>query len=150
MHSQILTAFVGIMGILIGALINSVLNYRALKAKMRNELKYEAYNEFLESISFLQGSLAETPEKWNGLRLSIKSRQKIALIGSHTVVGAVSRFSPNIYKSDGDNFEQLRDVIRAMREDLETQECEGFDKYLTDLLFDLGGHPPPNTGPANV
>ena len=92
--SQIITALVGVLGVIIGVTAQYIFGRRVEQTKHYRELRTKAYIDFVKStatISVARGS-RNADREFDGSVLLADARARIAIYGSHQVVALVADF----------------------------------------------------------
>ncbi|WP_342609708.1 hypothetical protein [Vibrio tritonius] len=137
MDISIIVALIGISSVIVSAVVQFVLGRLSEKSKKTNEIRSQAYLDFLNSVSDIASTSKLRHEKMDLKQLQnlTSAKTRVVLIGSDEVVQEIHNYFNKHGRLDSD--ESLADfslIVSAMRRDLSGKNTLE-NKILMEALF---------------
>jgi hypothetical protein len=136
MNSELITAIVAVLGVIIGAALQYVFAKRREVSKQYLDLKSQAYVDFIKSVSGItQAQRQGNREKEQEFRILLTdSKARIAAYGSKEVVEAMAEFFHEFgILASQDAVTSFVNVIQKIRNEIVGESVS--DKDLDVILF---------------
>jgi hypothetical protein len=128
----ILLPLLSLVGVIVGAFLQSFFQLRRERATQKQALKIKAYTDYLQAVSTLSGKVVE---RHNEARIALTdAKMRILIYGSKDVITNIAmldRVGSNLRSSEGAN--AFVSVTSAMRGDSDQSTVTRED--ITQILF---------------
>ena len=131
------TAIFGILGIVIGAILQHKLSQKYFSDKQKKELETQSYIDFIEAVAGLNSAQRNNDkDKENEFNLKLMiAKAKISMHGAQSVIEAIAKMlrdNPHLEnKNDLNNYLLIVEKIRETHD----LEATGLSKDISRLLF---------------
>ena len=142
MDIKVIVALIGILTVVTSAIVQFVLGRYTERAKKAQELRSQAYVDFVNAVSEIASSckLNEGKIGLEYLKALTQSKSRVVLIGNDKVVQEVRNyFNKHDMLNSDESFDDFSKIVAAMRKDLYGKNKLS-KEVLTEALFGRGGH----------
>ncbi len=139
MAPELISAFIGFGGAIIGGLIQAGFSYRQAHAQFIRDSRQRDYNLFVEAIAGMSQASAGSIERRNFVAKAIEAKGKIILNSSPTVLAAMVQYSRHEALASEESFSDFAKLLAAMRTDIGGNVTEALAPQVRAILFEGSG-----------
>ena len=136
MDSQLASAFIGIVGGLIGGAMSAVVGWRQAHKQFVLDSRQRDYNVFVEAIAGMSQAAPNSPERRLFVAKAIEAKGKIILNSSSKVLDALAKYSAHAALASEESYTDFANLLTAMRSDIGGKASPSIGQKIRAILFD--------------
>jgi hypothetical protein len=136
MDPQLGSAFIGIIGGLIGGAMSAVVGWRQSHKQFVRDSRQRDYNVFVEAIAGMSQATPNSQERRIFVAKAIGAKGKIILNSSPTVLNALAKYSGHAALATEESYTDFANLLTAMRSDIGGEPAPMMAKRIRAILFE--------------